>query len=126
MREKISPIRDERTLSICLCADAIHTSPAYYFLATGGGRRSVADIKPVGDVARDMPVLIPTMFPSELMMGLPPRIEPAAMFVSMIDSDGIDVTTALAVIAETGADMSRFPTAGHFASWLGLCPGTKT
>ncbi|CAH1085635.1 hypothetical protein NTG1052_550033 [Candidatus Nitrotoga sp. 1052] len=21
--------------------------------------------------------------------------------------------------------MSRFPTAGHFASWLGLCPGTK-
>src|SRR3989344_4030883 len=56
MREKISPIRDERTLSICLCADAIHTSPAYYFLATGGGRRSVADIKPVGDVARDMPV----------------------------------------------------------------------
>lgn len=39
--------------------------------------------------------------------------------------DGIDVTTALAVISETGADMSRFPTAGHFASWLGLCPGTK-
>ncbi|MBK7954395.1 MAG: transposase [Candidatus Accumulibacter sp.] len=25
----------------------------------------------------------------------------------------------------TGADMSRFPTEGHFASWLGLCPGTK-
>ena len=39
--------------------------------------------------------------------------------------DGIDVTTALAVISETGADMSRFPTAGHFTSWLGLCPGTK-
>ena len=39
--------------------------------------------------------------------------------------DGIDVTTALAVISETGADMSRFPTVGHFASWLGLCPGTK-
>ena len=39
--------------------------------------------------------------------------------------DGIDVTTALAVISETGADMSRFPTVAHFASWLGLCPGTK-
>ena len=39
--------------------------------------------------------------------------------------DGIDVTTALAVISETGADMSRFPTVGHFASWLGLCPGTR-
>ena len=39
--------------------------------------------------------------------------------------DGIDVTTALAVVSETGADMSRFPTAAHFASLLGLCPGTK-
>ena len=38
---------------------------------------------------------------------------------------GIDVTTALAVIRETGTDMSRFATVGHFASWLGLCPGTK-
>ena len=36
---------------------------------------------------------------------------------------GIDVTTALAVVSETVADMSRFPTVGHFVSWLGLCPG---
>lgn len=39
--------------------------------------------------------------------------------------DGIDVTTALTVLSETGADLSRFPTVGHFTSWLGLCPGTK-
>jgi len=39
--------------------------------------------------------------------------------------DGIDVTTALAVISEAGTDMSRFPTRAHFASWMGLCPGTK-
>ena len=45
--------------------------------------------------------------------------------VDLTRIDGIDVTTARAVISETGADMSRFPTAGHFASWLGLCPGTK-
>lgn len=45
--------------------------------------------------------------------------------VDLTRIDGIDVTTALAVIAETGADMSRFPTVGHFASWLGLCPGTR-
>ena len=45
--------------------------------------------------------------------------------VDLTRIDGIDVTTAMAVISETGADMSRFPTVGHFASWLGLCPGTK-
>jgi transposase len=38
---------------------------------------------------------------------------------------GINVTTALTVLAEVGADMSRFPTVKHFTSWLGLCPGTK-
>ena len=45
--------------------------------------------------------------------------------VDLTRIDGIDVTTAMAVISETGTDMSRFPTVGHFASWLGLCPGTK-
>lgn len=45
--------------------------------------------------------------------------------VDLTRIDGIDVTTALAVISEIGADMSRFPSAAHFASWLGLCPGTR-
>jgi transposase len=35
------------------------------------------------------------------------------------------VTTALAVVSEVGADMAKFPSDKHFASWLGLCPGTK-
>lgn len=38
---------------------------------------------------------------------------------------GVDVTTALVVISEIGTDMGRFPCDKHFASWLGLCPGTK-
>ena len=38
---------------------------------------------------------------------------------------GIDVTTALKVVAEIGTDLSKFKNAKHFASWLGLCPGTK-
>ena len=45
--------------------------------------------------------------------------------VDLTRIDGINVTTAIAVISETGSDMSRFPTVGHFTSWLGLCPGTK-
>ena len=45
--------------------------------------------------------------------------------VDLTRIDGIDVTTALAVLSETGTDMRKFASDKHFASWLGLCPGTK-
>ncbi len=45
--------------------------------------------------------------------------------VDLTRIDGIDVTTAMVVVSEIGPDLSRFPTVGHFASWLGLCPGTR-
>src|SRR5262249_1754456 len=45
--------------------------------------------------------------------------------VDLTRIDGIDVTTALAVTSEIGADMSKFHSVKHFTSWLGLCPGTK-
>jgi transposase len=45
--------------------------------------------------------------------------------VDLTRIDGIDVTTALVVLSEIGTDMSKFPSDKHFASWLGLCPGTK-
>ena len=38
---------------------------------------------------------------------------------------GISKDLARAIIAETGLDMSRFPTAGHLASWTGLCPSAR-
>jgi transposase len=36
---------------------------------------------------------------------------------------GVDRAAAEIIIAEVGVDMSRFPTAGHLASWVGICPG---
>jgi transposase len=38
---------------------------------------------------------------------------------------GIDVSTALKILAELGTDLSKFKSIKHFASWLGLCPGTR-
>jgi len=43
----------------------------------------------------------------------------------MITIPGISTKVADVIIAETGADMSRFPTAGHLASWAGTCPGSN-
>lgn len=38
---------------------------------------------------------------------------------------GVAYRTAEVIIAEVGADMSRFATSGHLASWAGLCPGNN-
>jgi len=45
-----------------------------------------------------------------------------ALGVDLTKIEGIDVGTAMAILAETGGDMSGFPTEKHWASWLGLCP----
>jgi transposase len=38
---------------------------------------------------------------------------------------GIEAGTAIALIGEIGTDMSKWRSAKHFASWLGLSPGNK-
>jgi transposase len=51
-------------------------------------------------------------------------IEPFRGFRELICSiPGISTLIADVITAETGADMTRFPSAGHLASWAGVCPG---
>lgn len=38
---------------------------------------------------------------------------------------GISTLVADVIVAETGADMTRFPSAGHLSSWAGTCPGSN-
>ena len=45
--------------------------------------------------------------------------------VDLTRIDGIDGFTALKVISEVGTDMTKWPSAKHFASWLGLCPNNR-
>ena len=51
-------------------------------------------------------------------------IEPFRGFRELICTiPGISTVVADLVVAETGPDMSRFPTAGHLASWAGTTLG---
>ena len=52
------------------------------------------------------------------------RMEPYASVRALLTPiPGFDRLTIDTVIAETGADMARFPSAGHLARWSGVCPG---
>ncbi len=43
----------------------------------------------------------------------------------LVGIPGVSNRTAQVILAEIGTDMSRFPTAGHLASWAGMCPGNN-
>lgn len=48
-----------------------------------------------------------------------------AELVALDTIPGVGRWTAEVIIAEMGTDMSRFPSAGHLASWAGMCPGNQ-
>ena len=53
-------------------------------------------------------------------------IAPFAAQVAQLDEiPGIGVTTAQEILAETGTDMSRFPTPGHLVSWAKFAPKAR-
>ncbi len=41
----------------------------------------------------------------------------------LITLPGVAYRTAQVILAETGGDMTVFPTPGHLAAWAGVCPG---
>ena len=45
--------------------------------------------------------------------------------VDLTRIDGVDAYTALKVVSEIGTDMTKWPSAKHFASWLGLSPDNR-
>lgn len=45
--------------------------------------------------------------------------------VDLTKIPSIGASTALSIVSEIGLDMTRWKSAKHFASWLGLCPGNK-
>lgn len=62
----------------------------------------------------------------ELTARIETMMEPFRGFHTLICTiPGIAALTADVVVAETGADMTRFPTAKHLASWAGTTPGNN-
>jgi transposase len=62
----------------------------------------------------------------ELNQRIDQAMTPFRAFCDLICSiPGVGRRTAEVVVAETGADMSVFPSPKHLASWAGVCPGSN-
>jgi transposase len=62
----------------------------------------------------------------ELNTRIEVAMEPFRSFCGLIGTiPGIGQRCTEVIVAETGADMSIFPTAAHLASWAGTCPGSN-
>jgi transposase len=59
-----------------------------------------------------------------LMTEIGRRLGPFEPMLTALDTiPGVDRIGAISIVAETGGDMSRFPSAGHLCSWGAMCPG---
>jgi transposase len=54
------------------------------------------------------------------------RLDPFQKEIERLDTiPGVSQRTAEVILAEVGADMTRFPNTAHLASWAGMCPGNN-
>ena len=61
-----------------------------------------------------------------LSIDIEPLLHPYADQLSrLLAIPGIGRSAAASILAEIGADMSRFPSAKHLASWAGVAPGNR-
>jgi transposase len=61
---------------------------------------------------------------ADLNLEVEQRLRPFEALLARLDAiPGIGSRNAEQILVEVGTDMSRFPTAAHFASWAKLCPG---
>jgi transposase len=52
------------------------------------------------------------------------RVAPFEPMLTRLDTiPGVDRIGAISIVAESGGDMNRFPSAGHLCSWGAMCPG---
>jgi transposase len=83
------------------------------------GGEGAADDSP--SAADDSPTAAPEVSVAPPEAGPAPSLEAAVQ--RLIAIPGVGRLTAEKLVAEIGIDMGRCPTAGHLASWAGLCPG---
>src|SRR4051795_11286412 len=60
----------------------------------------------------------------DLSIAIEAQLGPLAPAVELLCTiPGVDRRAAEVILAETGGDMTAFPSAKHLASWAGMCPG---
>jgi transposase len=79
------------------------------------------------------PAQLPPLPPKPRVRGKKPHdpgfdVRTALYYATGVDLtaiEGIDELHALTLVSELGSDFTKWPTAKHFACWLGLCPNWK-
>ncbi len=63
----------------------------------------------------------------QLLQEIAVQMEPYQAVVDLLQTHpGVQAVAAMGFVSEAGSDLSRFPSAKHFASWIGVCPGNHT